>query len=80
MISPVSIRLDPAVRDTLENEAKRLGVGLSTYLRELAAAAARDVRWAEILAGSAAVARHVAGNAEARSFMNDWGTPDTEAP
>ena len=76
MTSPVSIRLDPDVRETLEAEAAARGIGLATYLRQLAATAARDVRRARIRAGSAAMARHVAANPEARAFMNDRGTPE----
>jgi hypothetical protein len=62
MSSPISIWLDAEVRKTLEAEAKAQGIGLASYLRQLAAKAARDVRGARIRAGSLAVARHVAEN------------------
>jgi predicted transcriptional regulator len=75
MSAPISIRLDADVRETLEAEARAQGVGLATYLRQLAATAARRSR---IRAGSAAVARHVATDQSARDFMDDWGTPDAE--
>jgi uncharacterized protein (DUF1778 family) len=75
MSAPISIRLDPDVRAILEAEAKVQGLGLASYLRQLAAAAARDVRRARIRAESAAVARHVAADPEARAFVEDWGTP-----
>ena len=78
MSAPISIRLDPDVRETLEAEAKAQGVGLASYLRQLAAKTARDVRRARIRADSAAVARHIAENQAAREFMEDWGTPDTK--
>ncbi|MSP01369.1 MAG: CopG family transcriptional regulator [Acetobacteraceae bacterium] len=78
MTAPISIRLDPDVRITLEAEAATQGIGLASYLRQLAARAARDVRRAHIRAGSAAVARHVATNERAREFMDDWGTPGAE--
>jgi hypothetical protein len=78
MRAPVSIRLDADVRETLETEAKARGIGLATYLRQLAAQAARDVRRARIRADSAAVARHVVSDPTARDFMADWGTPGTE--
>ena len=78
MTSPVSVRLDPDVRATLEADAKAQGVGLATYLRQLAAKAARDVRRASIRASSAEVARYVASDPSAREFMEDWGTPDAE--
>jgi hypothetical protein len=57
--APISIRLDTDVRETLEAEARAQGIGLATYLRQLAAKAARDVRRARIRASSANVARHV---------------------
>ena len=34
---PVSVRLDVDMQSTLEDAAKARGIGLSTYLRELAA-------------------------------------------
>jgi GNAT superfamily N-acetyltransferase len=78
MSAPISIRLDAEVQKTLEAEAKAQGIGLASYLRQLAAKAARDVRRARTRAGSLAVARHVAENQAARDFVEDWGTPDTE--
>jgi len=80
MTAPISLRLDEDVRATLEAEAKAQGIGLATYLRQLAATAARDVRRAQIRAQSAAVARYVAENPEARAFYEDWGTPSTGIP
>lgn len=41
---PVSVRLDEDVQMTLEAAAKTRGIGLSTYLRELAANEAKRVR------------------------------------
>jgi hypothetical protein len=79
MTAPVSIRLDTDVRDTLEAEATRQGIGLATYLRQLASQAARDARRAHIRADSAAVARHVAQDPDARAFTEAWGTPRTDA-
>ena len=79
MRAPISVRLDADVRETLEAEAKAQGMGLASYLRQLAAKAARDVRRARIRADSAAVARHAAADPTAREFMADWGTPGTEA-
>ena len=78
MSAPISIRLDADVRETLESEARAQGIGLASYLRQLAAKAARDVRRARIRASSAAVARHVATDRDARDFMEDWGGPDAE--
>ena len=78
MSAPISIRLNTDVRETLEAEARAQGIGLASYLRQLAAKAARDVRRARIRAGSATVACHVATDRAARDFMEDWGTPDAD--
>jgi hypothetical protein len=76
--APVSVRLDPEVRAVLEGEAAARGTGLSTLLRELAAQAARDIRRARILAQSAAVGAHVAGDPEAEGFYREWGSARPE--
>jgi uncharacterized protein (DUF1778 family) len=76
---PISIRLDDDVRDELEAAAAARGVGLSTYLRELATEAARAARRARIRAASEAVGRHVAASAEGAEFYGDWGTPRSDA-
>jgi hypothetical protein len=78
MTAPISIRLDDSVRATLEAEARDRGIGLATYLRELAADAAREVRRKRIRAQSAEVARYIAENPEAREFAEFWGTPRSE--
>jgi hypothetical protein len=75
MGSPVSVRLDETVQEILEDAARERGIGLSTYLRELAAAEARRVRRERIRAQSRAVAEYLATSPEARSFYEDWGTP-----
>ena len=80
MGTPISVRLDDAVRTELEAEAKAQGIGLATYLRQLAAQAAREVRRARIRAGTAKVARYIAENPEAQAFYNDWGTPRADLP
>jgi uncharacterized protein (DUF1778 family) len=78
MTAPISIRLDSDVRETLETEARIKGVGLSTYLRDLAKQAARDVRRARNRADSERVAAYIATNPEAKAFFDDWGTPTAE--
>jgi hypothetical protein len=78
MSAPISIRLDDDVRATLETEARARGVGLATYLREIAAEAARDVRRVRIRAQSVAVGQAAAERPEAGSFYRDWGTPTTD--
>jgi hypothetical protein len=76
MSAPISIRLDDDVRATLEAEAKERGIGLATYLRQVAANAAREVRRKRIRAQSEAVGRYIAENPEAREFSEFWGTPN----
>lgn len=78
MGSPVSVRLDDDVQATLEAAAHARGVGLSTYLRELAVTEAKRVRRERIRAQSRAVGAHIAATPEARSFYEDWGTPNAE--
>jgi hypothetical protein len=78
MAAPISVRLDEGVQATLEAEARNRGIGLATYLRQLAAEAARAVRRNAIRSQSAAVARHIAENPEARDFAEVWGTPRSE--
>jgi uncharacterized protein (DUF1778 family) len=78
MTAPISIRLDSDVREILESEARARGTGLSSYLRQLATDAARDVRRAKIRAESEAVARHVVASSDARAFVEDWGTPGSD--
>ena len=78
MTAPISVRLDDDVRQTLEAEAGRQGIGLATYLRQLAADAAREVRRKRIRAQSEAVGRYVSENREAREFYEFWGTPTTD--
>jgi uncharacterized protein (DUF1778 family) len=72
---PVSVRLEGDVQATLEEAARERGIGLSTYLRELAAQEARRVRRERIRAQSRAVAQYVAATPEAQAFFDDWGTP-----
>lgn len=75
---PVSVRLDDEVQATLEAVARERGVGLSTYLRELAASEARRLRRERIRAQSKTVGDYVASSPEARAFYEDWGTPGAE--
>ncbi len=73
MSAPLSIRLDDEVRATLSKEAEVRGIGLSSYLRQLAEAEARRLKVERIRVASEAVARHIASSAEAREFCEDWG-------
>jgi len=75
---PVSVRLDDDVQATLEGAAKERGVGLSTYLRELAEIDAKRIRRERIRAQSRAVAAYVESSPDGRAFYEDWGTPADE--
>jgi hypothetical protein len=79
---PISIRLDNDIQATLEGAAKERGVGLSTYLRELAEVEAKRVRRERIRAQSRAAGEYVASSPEAQAFYRDWGAPagEDEAP
>jgi hypothetical protein len=75
---PVSVRLDDDIQATLEDAARERGIGLSTYLREVAANEARRLRRERIRAQSRAVGAYVASSTEAREFYADWGAPTGE--
>ena len=75
---PVSVRLDEDVQMTLEAAAKTRGIGLSTYLRELAANEAKRVRRERIRTQSRAVGAYLASSPEGRAFYEEWGTPTAE--
>jgi uncharacterized protein (DUF1778 family) len=75
---PLSIRLDDDTQTTLEDAAKSRGIGLATYVRELAASEARRLRRERIRAQSRAVGAFVASSPEGQSFYGDWGTPNTD--
>lgn len=79
MSRPVSVRLDDEVQSTLEDAARQRGIGLSTYLRELAVDEARRVRRERIRAQSRAVGAYVASSPEGRAFYEDWGTPNSDS-
>lgn len=63
---------------TLEDAAKARGIGLATYLRELAANEARRVRRERIRAQSRAVGAYVASSPEGQAFCAEWGTPTAD--
>jgi uncharacterized protein (DUF1778 family) len=75
---PVSVRLDEDIQSTLEDAARERGIGLSTYLREVAANEAKRLRRERIRAQSRAVGAYVASSADAGEFYADWGTPSGE--
>ncbi len=75
MTDPVSVRLDDDTRRTLATAAKSRGVGLSTYLRDLAADEARRLRKARIRARSRDIAAHIERDPSAHAFNADWTKP-----
>ena len=75
---PVSVRLDDDVRAALDEEARARGVGLSTYLRQLATEAAHRLQRERIRRQSKIVAEHVSLSPEAAEFYEEWGTPRVE--
>jgi hypothetical protein len=75
---PVSVRLDDDTQTTLEDAAKARGIGLATYLRELAANEARRVRRERIREQSRAVGAYVASSPEGQAFYAEWGTPTAD--
>ncbi|MGH7062637.1 MAG: hypothetical protein ACREET_01015 [Stellaceae bacterium] len=78
MTAPVSVRLDDDVRETLQAEARARHVGLSTYLRQIAAETAARLRRERIRAQSRAVGEYVASSAAAAAFYQDCGAPGRE--
>ena len=78
MSAPISIRLDDAVRDELEAQARARNIGLSTLLREIATEAARQARRKRIREQTEAVGQYIANNPEAKEFAEFWGTPRQE--
>ncbi|MHB8144788.1 MAG: hypothetical protein ACYDEW_04025 [Vulcanimicrobiaceae bacterium] len=75
---PVSVRLDDDVRRTLERDAAQHGVGLATYLRELATDRAKAVRKAEIRTQSRLVGERTRSSREAHESYQSVGTPSAE--
>ncbi len=75
---PVSVRLDEDMQSTLEDAAKARGIGLCTYLRELAANEAKRLRRERIRDQSRTVGAYVAASPEAQRFYDQWGTPTAE--
>jgi GNAT superfamily N-acetyltransferase len=78
MARSVSVRLDEDVRAALDEEARARGVGLSTYLRQLATETAHRLRRERIRRQSKAVGERVARSPEAAGFYEVWGTPRAE--
>ncbi len=80
MPETLTIRLSADDRAALEAEAQRQGKGLSTFVREIAEAEARRLRRDIIRANGVRVVTHLAEHVEARSEVDEIGTPLTDLP
>jgi hypothetical protein len=79
MSAPISVRLDDEVRATLEADAKQHGIGLATYLRNLATDRAKLVRKAKIREESRLVAEHNRNDPDAQEFYDFWDRVSRDA-
>ena len=70
--------MDDEVHRELDEDARARGVGLATYLRDLAAARAKAVRGARIRAESRRVGQLYRERAEVSEFYDTWGAPDRD--
>jgi len=76
--TPLSVRLDPDVREILKEAAAAQGVPLRTYLRSIAADHARTLRRQRIRAESKTVGAYVRSSREGRAYYDEVGTPSAE--
>jgi len=70
--------LDDDLRRTLAEEARSRGIGLSAYLRQVAAEEARRIQRERIRQQSREIGAYVATTAAAREFYEDWGLPGSD--
>jgi uncharacterized protein (DUF1778 family) len=80
MAATLTIRLNTDDRAVLAAAARRQGKGLSAFVREIAEAAARQVRRETIRADGDRVIAHLAEHPEARSEVDELGTPLADLP
>lgn len=78
MAETLTIRLDADDRAALEAAARGQGKGLSAFVREIAEAEARRVRREAIRADGDRVVVYMAEHPEARSELDELGTPLTD--
>ena len=73
----ISVRFDERTRQMIEEEAGRQGVGVSTFVRQLAEAELRRVRQASIRAEGDAVGAYLAAHPTAfdDDDPHDWFSP-----
>ncbi len=80
MADTLTIRLDAEDRAVLETAAREQGKGLSAFVREIAEAAARQVRRDMVRADGERVMAYLRANPEAESELDELGTPLTDLP
>ena len=76
--SPVSLRLDDDVRAVLERDARAHGVGLATYLRNLATEQAKQLRKAAVREQSRALGERARSSTGVAEFYDDSGSSAPE--
>ncbi|MDQ2907844.1 MAG: hypothetical protein M3R44_00665 [Candidatus Eremiobacteraeota bacterium] len=75
-----TVRLNPATRRALEADARRLGVGLSEYLRKLAESREIDLRNATIREQGRRLAERLRQSPAAATETDTLGTPQIDLP
>jgi len=75
MAESLTIRLSADDRRMLEEAAREQGKGLSTFVREIAETAVRNMRRDAIRAEGVRVMEHVRANKQARDELDELGTP-----
>jgi len=75
MADPISLRIDDEDRPILTVAARRAGVGLGTYLRQIVHERARELRVAQIRAETQGVGARAKADVKVREFYEDIGTP-----
>lgn len=76
----LTIRLRADDRAVLEAVARRHGQGLSAFVREIAETAARQMRRETIRTEGDRVIAHLAERPDARSELDELGTPQADLP
>jgi hypothetical protein len=76
----ISVRFDERTRQLLEEEATRQGVGVSTFVRQLAEAELKRVRRSSIRAEADALSAYLAAHPTAfdDDDPDDWFSPPRE--
>lgn len=80
MAETLTIRLDADDREVLEAAARGQGKGLSAFVREIAETEARRMRREAIRADGELVVAHLLAHPEARTELDEFGTPMSDLP